>query len=46
MRGGLMRGGRYELRTATMVELITAAYGVDADNVLGGPVGWNRTGSM
>lgn len=37
MRGGLARGGRYELRTATMVELITAAYGVDPDNVLGGP---------
>jgi uncharacterized protein (TIGR03435 family) len=35
--GGLMRGGRYELHTATMVDLITAAYGIDADNVFGGP---------
>jgi uncharacterized protein (TIGR03435 family) len=37
MRGGLMRAGRYELRTATMVELIKTAYGVDDDNVIGGP---------
>ncbi|HXB73820.1 MAG TPA: TIGR03435 family protein [Candidatus Acidoferrales bacterium] len=37
MRGGLMRGGRYELRTATMVDLIKTAYGVDDDNVIGGP---------
>src|SRR4051794_8436440 len=31
------RGGRYELRTATMVDLIRTAYGFDADKVLGGP---------
>ena len=37
MRGGLMRGGRYELRTATMVDLIKTAYAVDEDNVIGGP---------
>ncbi len=37
MRGGLMSGGRYELRTATMVDLIRTAYGVDAPNVTGGP---------
>jgi len=37
MRGGLMSGGRYELRTATMVDLIRVAYGVDAANVTGGP---------
>ena len=37
MRGGLMRGGRYELRTATMVDLIKLAYGVEDDNVIGGP---------
>ena len=37
MRGGLMSGGRYELRTATMVDLIRVAYGVDAANVVGGP---------
>jgi uncharacterized protein (TIGR03435 family) len=32
-----MSGGRYELRTATMVDLIRVAYGVDAANVAGGP---------
>jgi uncharacterized protein (TIGR03435 family) len=37
MRGGVPRGGRYELRNATMVELIRTAYNVDADKVLGGP---------
>jgi uncharacterized protein (TIGR03435 family) len=37
MQGGLIRGDRYELRNATMVDLIRTAYGVDADNVLGGP---------
>ena len=36
-RGGVLRGGRYELRTANMVDLIGVAYGVDADKVLGGP---------
>jgi len=29
--------GRYELRQATMVDLIRTAYGVDADKVLAGP---------
>src|SRR5438094_651160 len=33
----LLRGGRFEMRTATMVDLIRTAYGVDADRVLGGP---------
>jgi uncharacterized protein (TIGR03435 family) len=37
MRGGLMRGGRYELRAATMVDLVKIAYGVEDDNVIGGP---------
>jgi uncharacterized protein (TIGR03435 family) len=37
MRGGFIRGGRYELRTATMVDLIRTAYGVEANNVVGGP---------
>ncbi len=37
MRGGLISGGRYELHTATMVDLIRVAYGVDAPNVTGGP---------
>ena len=37
MRGGLVRGGRYEMRTATMVDLIRIAYSVDETNVIGGP---------
>jgi uncharacterized protein (TIGR03435 family) len=37
VRGGLMHGGRYELRTASMVDLIAAAYGVPGENVVGGP---------
>jgi uncharacterized protein (TIGR03435 family) len=35
--GGILRGGRYDLRKATMLELIKTAYGVDGDAVLGGP---------
>lgn len=42
MRGGLVSGGRYELRTATMVDLIRVAWGVDASNVVGGPA-WLET---
>jgi uncharacterized protein (TIGR03435 family) len=37
MTGGVLRGGRYNLRNATMLDLIRTAYGVDADTVLGGP---------
>ena len=37
MRGGVLRAGRYEILTATMVDLIRTAYGIDADKVLGGP---------
>jgi uncharacterized protein (TIGR03435 family) len=37
MRGGFYRGGRYEVRTATMVDLVRTAYNVDADKVTGGP---------
>jgi uncharacterized protein (TIGR03435 family) len=37
MRGGVLRGGRYDVRTATMVDLIRTAYGVDAEKVQGGP---------
>jgi uncharacterized protein (TIGR03435 family) len=37
MRGGTPRDGRYELRGATMVDLIRTAYAVDADKVVGGP---------
>jgi uncharacterized protein (TIGR03435 family) len=43
-RGGVIRGGRYELRNATMVDLIRTAYSVDADKVVGGPswLEWDR----
>src|SRR5688572_11838024 len=37
MNGGVLREGRFELRNATMVDLIRTAYGVDADKVVGGP---------
>ena len=33
------RGGRYEVRKATMLDLIRAAYGVDSYKIAGGP-GW------
>jgi uncharacterized protein (TIGR03435 family) len=37
MRGPQTRAGRYEIRTATMVDLVSVAYGVDGDKVYGGP---------
>ena len=37
MRGPQTRAGRYEIRTATMADLIGAAYGIDTDKVYGGP---------
>ena len=37
MRGGVLRGGRYDVRTASMVDLISAAYGMDGEKVQGGP---------
>ena len=37
MKGPSVHGGRYEIRTATMVDLIGKAYGVDGDKVMGGP---------
>src|SRR5580658_10624573 len=37
MRGGRLHAGRNEIMTATMVDLIRTAYGVDAQNVVGGP---------
>src|SRR5207253_9839962 len=37
--GGVLRGERYDLRKATMLDLIRIAYSVDADKVVGGP-GW------
>lgn len=44
MRGGALRGGRYEVRTATMVDLISMAYRMESDKVLGGPnwLDWDR----
>lgn len=41
-QGGVLRGDRYVLRQATMVDLIATAYGVDGSNVQGGPV-WLET---
>ena len=35
--GGILRGDRYVLRNATMVDMISAAYAVDNDKVVGGP---------
>jgi len=37
VRSGLAHGGRYEVKDATMVDLIRLAYGFDADKILGGP---------
>jgi uncharacterized protein (TIGR03435 family) len=37
MRGGAVRGGRYDVKDASMLDLITTAYGVQADRVQGGP---------
>src|SRR5262249_17377531 len=35
--GGVLRGERYELRKATMLDLIKTAWNVDPDTVFGGP---------
>src|SRR3954470_4292627 len=37
--GGVLREGRYVNRDATMLNLISSAYGVSEDNIAGGP-GW------
>ncbi len=37
VRTGPVHGGRYEIKTATMVDLIKIAYDFDTDKVLGGP---------
>src|SRR5688572_119959 len=45
MRGGVLRGNRYEIRNATMVDLIRTAYNVQlAERISGGPtwLEWNR----
>jgi uncharacterized protein (TIGR03435 family) len=36
-RIGVPRNGRYEIRRATMVELVRTAYGVEPDRIAGGP---------
>lgn len=35
--GGILRGLRYDLDKATMLDMIRLAYGVDADHIVGGP---------
>jgi uncharacterized protein (TIGR03435 family) len=35
--GGVLRGPRYDLRKATMIDLIHAAFGFDPDLIVGGP---------
>jgi len=42
MDGGTLRGDRYVLRQATMVDLIATAYGVDQSYVQGGPIWLER----
>ncbi len=37
MSGGVLRAGRYDIRNATMVDLVRTAYSMDDDKVLGGP---------
>jgi uncharacterized protein (TIGR03435 family) len=37
VQGPFYNGGRYELRSATMLDLIRTAYGVDPEKVVGGP---------
>jgi uncharacterized protein (TIGR03435 family) len=43
MTGGVLRGGRYDLRNATMVDLIATAYSItDNDLIVGGPAWLER----
>src|SRR5271169_4587636 len=37
MQGGVLRGDRYVVKNATMVDLISTAYGVDVEKVVSGP---------
>jgi len=37
MQGGYLNGDRYEIRRATMLDLVRLAYGADADKIMGGP---------
>src|SRR3984885_671256 len=45
MRGPFVRRGLYEIRFATMVDLIRTAYNTDAERVLGGP-NWLEDGTF
>ena len=40
--GGVIVGTRFQMRSATMVDLVRTAYGVDGERVLGGP-SWLET---
>jgi uncharacterized protein (TIGR03435 family) len=43
MTGGVLRGGRYDLRNATMVDLVATAYSItDRDLIVGGPAWLER----
>src|SRR4051794_30603450 len=42
MSGGVLRGGRFDLRNATMLDLISMAYRMDSSMVVGGPNWLNR----
>ena len=44
MQGGLFRAGKYELRQATVMDLIKTAYTVDADTIFGSApwMDWDR----
>ncbi len=44
MTGPYVRAGAYEIRNATMLDLISKAYGLDGDNIQGGPswLDWDR----
>jgi uncharacterized protein (TIGR03435 family) len=44
LHGGALRGSRFEVRTATMVDLISMAYNMESNKVLGGPnwLDWDR----
>jgi uncharacterized protein (TIGR03435 family) len=37
MQSGVLRPGVYQLRNATMVDLVATAYGIEPDKVMGGP---------
>lgn len=45
MQGGFLSTGRYELRRATMLDLIKTAYSIDAGKVYGGPNWLDTTAS-